>query len=300
MPISPHITVLGLGAMGSAFSITLKHFGATVSVLRHLHSPSCPMTLIGPHFKWTHTSYPCAPNQFDWLIIATKAHQVLTALEPYRAHINSSTLIFLIQNGMGVLEAVKQQYPTANIVMISCLFGARSLTNQCVQLSNSPQIKVGTLDPQLNQFLSGIADYFNDHGLNTTLTDDLTSTLQHKLIVNSTLNALGALYNCNHATLMKQHAELMYALCRESTLILNHIGFKPTPDDMWSSIQSLMPAIGENFSSMHQDIQKNRPTEINYINGYLVDVAHQHQVSCMLNCKLQKQIQDHHDTFTDP
>ncbi|MNY52337.1 2-dehydropantoate 2-reductase [compost metagenome] len=45
------------------------------------------------------------------------------------------------------------------------------------------------------------------------------------------------------------------------------------PDELWSTILEVCQATSANLSSMLQDIEASRQTEIDYLNGRLVDMG---------------------------
>ena len=51
------------------------------------------------------------------------------------------------------------------------------------------------------------------------------------------------------------------------------------PAEIFSMIEKVAQKTSANYSSMCEDRSKNRPTEVDYIQGYLVRKARQHRIS---------------------
>lgn len=114
--------------------------------------------------------------------------------------------------------------------------------------------------------------------LETTIlssTEIKKSQLQ-KLVVNAVINPLTAIFRCQNGQLVDKPARLalMKLLLRETGPIVRAL--LPGPSDQFSDdnlldlVLTVAHKTGANTSSMLQDVQAGRRTEIDYINGYIV------------------------------
>lgn len=122
--------------------------------------------------------------------------------------------------------------------------------------------------------------------------------MRQKLVVNAVINPLSAIMGCRNGEIFKQHSsgKIVHTICSEasyaftkemnaSTLaMLESVGDKDNERQMplgrlprvlqCSFLQAECQRVAENtrgnISSMLTDIRKGKPTEIDYINGYLV------------------------------
>jgi 2-dehydropantoate 2-reductase len=298
----PKIAILGAGAVGCALAATLQRQGAQITLLLKPHHPAlqqghCALSISMPTGCFTQ-HVPCQSThsctQFDWFIVCTKCPDTVPALNEIRKQVGPNSLIFLTQNGMGVFEQCQTCMPDTQYILMPCFFGALREQDFKIRLSNPPQIKLGQLPEdaqQSNATQHALCHYFNQHGVHAESSNHILEHLHQKLIINASLNALGALYRCTHQQLLDRQFSAVKSLCQESTYILNHIQFELSSDTLWQYIQALMPTIGSNMSSMFQDIQRKKPTEIQYINGYLVDLAQKYGLPCPLNQNICKRIE---------
>ena len=60
-------------------------------------------------------------------------------------------------------------------------------------------------------------------------------------------------------------------------------GIKLSTHEMFEKTMQVVRDTKENFSSMLQSIQKGKPTEIDSINGKIVELAKKHRISVPLN-----------------
>ncbi|HLQ71767.1 MAG TPA: ketopantoate reductase C-terminal domain-containing protein, partial [Bacillota bacterium] len=91
--------------------------------------------------------------------------------------------------------------------------------------------------------------------------------LKEKLIINTVINPLTALFRIKNGYILKvPHIErLAYLLCKEAAFVLN-LDFQKA----WGKVRAVVDNTGENISSMLSDVNKRRETEIDAITGYIL------------------------------
>ncbi|KAL7268180.1 2-dehydropantoate 2-reductase (Ketopantoate reductase) (KPA reductase) (KPR) [Rhizina undulata] len=269
-------------------------------------------------FNYSLINFPPPTTSDDYkisnLIVVTKAHQTLSALRPLKERLSRDSTILLVQNGMGVVEELNSQlfvdpetrpnmvlgitthgvYPHAPFSIIQ-----RGLGNlQLGFLPTSPEL-ISSEPPPLWQ-LPPTTSYL----LNTLLAADLAAThLPHsslvaaqseKLAINAIINPLTTLFDCRNGELLNNfHVvrtarillwEISHVLCALPELeTLPGKEQRFSADRLYDVVISLARATGGNWSSMVQDVRAGKQTEIDYINGYIVERAKEFGLPCTAN-----------------
>jgi 2-dehydropantoate 2-reductase len=97
-----------------------------------------------------------------------------------------------------------------------------------------------------------------------------------KLVVDAAINPLSALFKCKNGDVFNSEARmhLLTRLVEEAGPIVRALLKSPGPEFDDSALREevlrVARATGENTSSMLQDVEAGRKTEIDYLNGYLV------------------------------
>lgn len=121
-----------------------------------------------------------------------------------------------------------------------------------------------------------------------------------KLTINAVINPLTVIFDCRNGELIKhmRSRALMEALVAEDAAIIQSLlqtslgdSISPARTDLnrftseilWEMVWRTAIMVRENTSSMLQDVRTGSPTEIDYINGYLVAQAECVGVDCVLN-----------------
>lgn len=107
-------------------------------------------------------------------------------------------------------------------------------------------------------------------GLPVKLDEDINRRLWEKLSVNASINGITAIMNCRNGEIMEtaHGISLVTNLCSEVCQVMEASGIPPSTSV--SSVLEIIQKTSANFSSMQQDMMLGRPTEIDYINGFVV------------------------------
>jgi 2-dehydropantoate 2-reductase len=126
-----------------------------------------------------------------------------------------------------------------------------------------------------NEKLQGFVDALNAAGLETDLEENIDDLIWSKLIINVGINALTALAGLPNGRLLDfpDTKALMADLVAEAVAVAEKKGVRLTYDDPLQMVCQVAEKTGGNRSSMLQDFDRKRPSEIDFINGAIVREA---------------------------
>ncbi len=221
------------------------------------------------------------------LIVATKAFDAKAALDNIQQHLCADAQVLLLQNGMGSQQTISQTYQKYAVYACSSTEGAYKSDNNTLVHAGMGKNNIGPMTQpasfaRLQLWLP--TKHFSWH-------QDIEPVLWKKLIINSVINPLTVIYQCKNGELIKQdHIQAhMHAICSELDQLLTTLPFNISPS--YSLAKEICQLTANNFSSMYQDWQHNRPTEINFITGFIVKSCQNNSIACPHNQKLLEQIQ---------
>jgi 2-dehydropantoate 2-reductase len=284
--------VLGSGAIGCLFASALQRAGCMATLLvRANDSPvSGPVNqtsiqieaqgIVGefvfPLSKATDSAY------IRHLLIATKAHDARSALASIAHRLDEASQVLLLVNGMGVLDELASDYPQLEYFGGTTTEGAYRKSRREIVHAGSGITRIGS-----EQHI-GAPHWFNDWSglaLACTWENNINAALWEKLAVNCAINPLTALARCRNGELGSRAdlAAQLAPLCDEIASITAAAGHPSIAAGIHQRVNDVIDNTGDNRSSMLQDVLAGRPTEIEYISGYLVTLASQLQVPAPLN-----------------
>jgi len=134
-----------------------------------------------------------------------------------------------------------------------------------------------------------LAAVFNQAGIPTRASNEVMKYVWGKNIYNSALNPLGTLLNIEYGRLaeIKHTRELMNGIITEIFDLLTAMG----QETFWPDANAyrvdfydqMVPSTAMHHSSMLQNIMRGRMTEIDALNGAVVNLGRQYGVATPLN-----------------
>jgi 2-dehydropantoate 2-reductase len=207
----------------------------------------------------------------DLAVVAVKAYDTAGAVETLSAGIAEAVLS--LQNGMGN-EATLADRLDAPVVAGATTLGATLEAPGRVAWRGRGQVTVGpwTADAARAARLAGAA--FRTAGVPTAVTDGIRERLWVKLAVNAAINPLTALTGTrNGAIADRPLAPVAAAAAREVAEVARRAGVDLADDRAVDAVREVARATADNRSSMARDVATGRRTEVDAINGYVVERA---------------------------
>jgi 2-dehydropantoate 2-reductase len=127
-----------------------------------------------------------------------------------------------------------------------------------------------------------VAQVLEDSGLAVRIANDFAAEVWKKLLVNCVINPLTAILQVrNNEIGGKLLAGIRHAVVREGVAVGMAEGISLKPD-LVDFVDQLIPRY-ENRSSMLQDVIRGNRTEIDFINGMIVDLGKRHHIPTPAN-----------------
>lgn len=221
-----------------------------------------------------------AGEGIEAIIVCTKSIHTRKALVPLRPW-SGDVLVLSIQNGWGNLEEI-QAAGFSRVLLAATRNAARILEPGVVEREMVGKTWIG---PGINTSYEdavGLADLLSKGGMESVAVPDPRGHIWAKLLFNAAVNPVTALSQLP-ARFVVERTEgrwLMEQILAEGTAVVRAWGVTLPYDPAEAA---LAPRPAAHLSSMAQDIQKQRLTEIDYINGAIVRLGRQVGVATPIN-----------------
>jgi len=297
------IAVIGAGAMGSLFGAMLAEAGNEVWLYdiwtEHVQAINRDGLRIERQGKprtvrLNATTDPEQIGQAELTIIFVKSTQTHIAAKTARQIAGSAGSVMTLQNGMGNADLIAAAVTPDRILAGTTSHGATMLGAGSIRHAGVGATTIGawaTTDPG-RQRAGQFADFFNQAGIETEAVDDVRSVVWNKLLINIGINAITALSGIKNGQMLD--LEITRALSRaavEEAMAVARaldIGIK---EDAVDIVFKVAEATAVNRSSMGQDVDNKRQTEIAAINGFIVREAKKLGIKVPVNFALTALIQ---------
>lgn len=223
----------------------------------------------------------------DLVVVALKAHQlggVITEIAKFK---NKNLSVVCALNGIDVEKIASDIIGESRILRLVINFaGNLNTPNETRVTFFTPPNYVASIDDSKTEIAKNFAELVNKVGLETRVVDSfqLLKRVWSKTILNSSLSALcgvgrmtmkDAMDNPDTVELVEQIIEEAVKVAEAEKIIFN--------DDFIRICLRYLKSAGHHFPSLAVDLLNNRPTEIDYLNGKIVDYGRKHLIRTSLN-----------------
>ena len=287
------IAVIGAGAMGSLFGAMLVEAGRQVTLIDvnadHVNQINARGLYLeseaGARTVRVNAATPRhAESSVDLALVFVKSNHTEPAARQAAALVQSTGHVLTLQNGWGNPDVIARYVPAERIIAGTTAHGATFLQAGRIRHAGVGPTVIGPWKADGLQSAQRVAACLTQAGLEARAVADIRPVMWHKLLINVGINAITALTGIKNGQLLDLPATR--ALCRsavEEAMAVARASGIPIPEDMVEQVFQVAEATGGNRSSMGQDIDHRRPTEIGVINGAVVRMAEEKNLGCPVN-----------------
>ncbi len=233
--------------------------------------------------------------QAELVLVLTKAGDVTSALAPYVGRLPEGVPIVLFQNGLGTQDQVVQQWSNHPVLAAVTTEGANRPDHDTIVHAGRGETWIGGLNDAGHGVTDSVCALLGRSALRIHAETDIRYRLWHKLVVNAGINAFTAILDCPNGAILKSDFFLEHidGLCQEiSQIMATEMDQFLTPDEVKDRIYAVAKSTAANTSSMRSDRQRGRITEIDVINGYLVQAGARSGIATPVNRMLYESVKD--------
>lgn len=304
------ICVIGCGAVGSLFAAHLARAGEaeiwaydvwkehTDAIRQHGLRLSGAAEFTA---KLNATSNPKELPRCDYGIVATKAIHTRSAIAQTAHTFDENSAVCSVQNGVGNEEIIAEH---VKLVLRGTTFPAgHPVAPGHIGYDIQGDTWIGPFEPTKTPMnkVEELAGLMTRSGMNTIPLKDARGAQWTKLIFNAATNPVGALTLLHHgaATRYGPTAQLFNDLIDEGEAVAKKLGIELHGDPR-QLVQKGANAPGKHRASMLQDVLAKRQTEVDFMNGAIVQWGEKTGVSTPLNKALWEMIKGLEHSWKDP
>ncbi len=283
--------VFGAGALGSVVAARLAdaHEVSLVGRRNHVDAINERGLRITGHTEIVQTAINATtdPSSLegaapDAVLLTVKAYDTRSALSVLSDYWSGSIFVSL-QNGLGNEEAIAEHATKVLGAVINQ--GATFIGPGEVFHAGSGEIDLGPFAGTTDDDAETVAAAFRDAGFPAQARPDIRTKIWAKVILNAAVNPLTALLRKRTGELIGNEAleDALGLVVAESVAIAAACGVSLHATEILDKIRTVAEATRDNKSSMFQDLERGRRTEIDAINGALIARAREHGIPCPAN-----------------
>ncbi len=242
------------------------------------------------------TTDPAEIGPADIIILCVKSLQVAAGLQQAAKLVQPDTLLVAMQNGIGHLELLKDKQKLPSIVLGVTAQGANMVAPGHVRHAGDGLTRIGFLKSASftkSLLLAKVCNMLNYGGVETVIVDNILDYVWSKLIINVGINALTAMHRCPNGKLLESAdtLEKLSTAVREGETVARALNMELIGDPLAMTID-VCRKTAQNLSSMLQDVNNKRPTEIDSINGAIIAAGRKLGIPTPVNDELLQSVKE--------
>jgi len=297
MTSEPKFAIVGVGPVGGILAAHLAHAGHYV-VSCDVQTPHLnaikeqglsltgvsKMTAQCERVAYTVSELSNFP-EVNTIIISTKASILPELIQEITKIAQPGMRFICCQNGLDNEEFLGETFGLDNVLRIVINYGGSQMGDGKINMSFfNPPNYIGAMTEKSVALAQQLAKMLTDSGLETHFTTNIKKYEWEKVVLNSALNPVCALTRKPMRDMMDLEftEELVEELLREGIAVAEAAGIRFDEGFLDHGIQYLKNA-GYHRTSMHQDIIRQIPTEIDWISCKVVEWGRAHGIETPYN-----------------
>ena len=268
------VAVLGAGAVGCYYGGMLARAGHSVTLIgrpqhvRAFEAQGLRMQTLGfdEMVEVAASTEASAVARADLVLFAVKSTDSEIAGGQMRPHLSPGALVLCLQNGVDNAERLRAVLPGVQV--------AAAVVYVATEMAGPGHLRHhgrGELVIEPSPRSTEVARALVAAGVPTEISDNVRGALWAKLILNCAYNALSAVGRIVYGELVQQPGvpAIMRDVIAECRAVAAADGVN-LPGDVDLAVRRIAETMPSQYSSTAQDLMRGKPSEIDFLNGYVV------------------------------
>ena len=252
-----------------------------------------------------HTSTEIASvHKADLVLFCVKSTDSESVAKHMAPYLLPEAVVVSLQNGVENSMLISQHIK--NAVIPAVVYVATEITAPgCLKHHGRGDLVVGTMSPpRLNhpqQILTALADLFANAQVAVRISDNVMAELWSKLMVNCAFNAISGLSQLSYGKLA-EHAPIRSTqadVVKEVIAVAKADGVVLSESEALQTVANIAVAMAGQKSSTAQDMARQKVSEIDHLNGFIVRRGFAHGIPTPVNQALHALVKLVESSYAD-
>ena len=286
------IGIVGAGALGGLFGGYIKASGAdvylvdkNVELIEKINQDGLTINQPGGTEMTVHPTATTTPSDIrpvDVLFLFVKAIHTEAAIQDATPMLDDETIVVTVQNGLKNMEIIREYVPSEQVVGGTTTEGSSLSALAHVSHTGQGLTKIGGDN---HDAAVQVANFLTTAGIETNVVENPESHIWEKQIVSVAIKPTAALTELLDGPLAEydETTWVMEQLVDEAVAVAKAKGVELLSEDPLNTVREVCEVNYETKSSMLEDIHEHRKTEIDHINGAIVEYGEQEGIKTPYN-----------------
>lgn len=284
------VLICGIGAIGSIYADKIQSYDSLnlrilVNKDRYDKYIKNPVVFNGRELNFNYVLPDETDFKADLIIIATKFDGLNDVIKNLENFVHDDTIILSLLNGVTSEKIIAAKYGREKL-LYSCYIGHSAVrTGRNVVHDNVNTIVFGSENSDDYENVQSVREYFEKAKINYKLSEDITRSLWLKFMLNVAANQTTAVLGMTFAEMLENKKCMQFAInvMKEVQLAAKFEGVNNTETMIDETVEHLHTMLPEGKTSMLQDVEAGRKTEVNMFAGTIIDYGKKHNFQTPYN-----------------
>lgn len=292
------VVIVGLGAIGGIYAAKLQQYDprcirVLIDEQRLERYKAQGIVLNGVRHDFDYVMPAENQEKADLILIATKADALQNAIAGIEGFVGDDTIILALLNGITSEEEIAERYGWDKVLHSYFIGHGSTRSGNVITFDGVGRIVFGEANTHVpTSRVDTLRRFFDRAGIDYEVPDDILFSMWCKFVVNVGINQASAIFRASYGALVrsqKAHA-IVVELMQEAVLVAQKVGIHNADAILpWAIefIQKMPPAFK---SSMLQDIEAGKKTEVDIFGGAVCALGEKYGVPTPQNAMFVKLI----------
>uniref|UniRef100_UPI004025CE1C ketopantoate reductase family protein n=1 Tax=Candidatus Stercorousia sp. TaxID=3048886 RepID=UPI004025CE1C len=293
-----NVLICGLGAIGSIYADKIQKFNpdslrVLVDEERFERYSSNPIIFNGNELHFNYILPNDNGFKADLVIIATKYDGLSDVIKNMKNFIQSDTVILALLNGVTSEKIIAETYGREKLLYSYFIGHSAVRTGRNVIHDDVNTIVYGSENTADIENVQRVKKYFDSVGINYKIPEDIMHSLWLKYMLNVSANQSTAILRLTFGEMLANEKcmDFVINIMKEVQKIAKAEGVKNTDIMIDETIAHLHTMIPDGKTSMLQDVEAGRKTEVDMFAGTVIELGLKHNIQTPYN-QIIKEILD--------
>jgi 2-dehydropantoate 2-reductase len=285
------VVVLGAGAMGASYASRLYDMDRScVSFVasgdRYQQLKNEGLVVNNQHYLIPVIAAEDHSHPADLIIVALKQPYLERALQDLNYLVDDNTIFLSIMNGLDSEPVIGSVFGSEKVLLATAVGIDAQRHGNVIHYSKGGTIYFGEADnTSLTERVKAIQAFFDRTGIAYKTPVDMLHIMWWKFMINVGINQASAVLSAPYGIFQaSSHAQqIMESAMREVISVGAPEGINLTAEDIqkWYTFMNSLDPAGK--TSMLQDIEAGRPTEVDIFGGKVIELGKKHNIPTPYN-----------------
>ena len=298
------VILCGLGAIGTIYADKLEKYDAKnlkvlVDESRYERYSKNPVIFNGRALNFEYVLPSEEDFKADLIILATKFAGLKDAIKNIKNFVKEDTVILSLLNGVTSEDIIADVYGKDKMIYSYFIGHSSVRCGNSVTHDDVNTIVFGA-ENNLSENVVAVKNFFDKVGINYKIPDDIKRSMWLKFMLNVSANQPTAILRMTFGDMFENTHFMKFAenIMREVQSVAKAEGVLNTETMVDEALKHLKTMTPDGKTSMLQDVEAGRKTEVDMFAGTVIELGKKHGISTPYNKILREMIgiiEEHQD-----